>query len=58
MHQRLKEALWFAIGEMVDEESLKRNRNATPQYIGALTEMVWFQLGNSSRFLHVSSPTN
>ena len=30
---------------MVDEESLKRNRNATPQFIGALTETVWTQIG-------------
>lgn len=43
--QRLKAALWFAIGKMVDEESLRRNRNATPQFIGALTEMVWAQIG-------------
>jgi CENP-S protein len=43
--QRLKAALWFAVGKMVDEESLRRNRNATPQFIGALTEMVWAQIG-------------
>jgi hypothetical protein len=30
---------------MVDQESLKRNRNATPQFIGALTDMVWHQIG-------------
>lgn len=29
----------------MDEESLRRNRNATPQYIGALTELVWTQIG-------------
>ncbi|KAK3325526.1 kinetochore component CENP-S-domain-containing protein [Apodospora peruviana] len=44
--ERLKAALWFAIGKMVDEESLRRNRNATPQFIGALTEMVWSQIEN------------
>lgn len=43
--QRLKAALWFSIGKMVDGESLRRNRNATPQFIGALTEMVWVQIG-------------
>ncbi|KAI9158686.1 Centromere protein S [Paramyrothecium foliicola] len=42
--ERLKAALWFAVGQMVDEECLKRNRNATPQFIGALTEMVWTQI--------------
>ncbi|KAK3945188.1 centromere protein S [Diplogelasinospora grovesii] len=44
VRERLKAALWFAVGKMVDEESLKRNRNATPQFIGALTEMVWSQI--------------
>lgn len=46
--QRLKAALWFAVGKMVDEQSLRRNRNATPQFIGALTEMVWTQIGEHS----------
>lgn len=52
-HQRLKAALWFAVGKMVDEQSLRRNRNATPQFIGALTEMVWTQIGEQSR---ISTP--
>lgn len=46
--QRLKAALWFAVGKMVDEQSLLRNRNATPQFIGALTELVWTQIGEHS----------
>ncbi|KAM0278536.1 hypothetical protein ACHAQH_005104 [Verticillium albo-atrum] len=33
--ERLKAALWFAVGQMVDEESMKKNRNATPQFIEA-----------------------
>ena len=32
---------------MVDQESLQRNRNATPQFIGALTDMVWHQIGTT-----------
>ncbi|KAI5461161.1 kinetochore component CENP-S-domain-containing protein [Mariannaea sp. PMI_226] len=44
--ERLKSALWYAIGQIVDEESLNRNRNATPQFIGALTELVWTQMEN------------
>ncbi|KAK4191677.1 kinetochore component CENP-S-domain-containing protein [Podospora australis] len=44
--ERLKSALWFAIGKMVDDESLRRNRNATPQFIGALNELVWTQIEN------------
>ncbi|KAH8908712.1 hypothetical protein BR93DRAFT_925804 [Coniochaeta sp. PMI_546] len=44
VRERLKAALWFAIGKMVDEESIKRNRNATPQFIGSLTELVMAQI--------------
>ena len=46
--QRLKSALWFSIGKIVDEESLRLNVNATPQFIGALTEMVWTQIGTDA----------
>lgn len=46
VRERLKAALWFAVGKIVDEESMRRNRNATPQFIGALTEMVWTQIEN------------
>ena len=44
--QRLKSALWYAIGKTVDEETLGLGINATPQFIGALTEMVWAQIAN------------
>jgi hypothetical protein len=50
--QRLKASLWFSIGKIVDEESLRLNMNATPQFIGALTEMVWEQIGT---YLFISS---
>jgi centromere protein S len=33
------------VGQIVDEFCLSRNRNATPQFIGALTELVWTQIG-------------
>ncbi|KAB5563327.1 kinetochore component CENP-S-domain-containing protein [Coniochaeta sp. 2T2.1] len=42
--ERLKASLWYAIGKIVDEESIKRNRNATPQFIGSLTELVMTQI--------------
>lgn len=45
MMQRLKAALWFAIGKIVDEDTLEIGVNATPQFIGSLTEMVWAQIG-------------
>ncbi|RCI08684.1 hypothetical protein L249_4857 [Ophiocordyceps polyrhachis-furcata BCC 54312] len=44
--KRLKSALWFAVGQIVDEESMRRDLNATPQFIGALTELVWTQIEN------------
>jgi centromere protein S len=50
--QRLKASLWFSVGKIVDEESLRLNANATPQFIGALTEMVWAQIGKESFFFH------
>ncbi|KAL2887865.1 Centromere protein S [Ceratocystis lukuohia] len=43
--ERLKTALWFAVGKIVDQELLPRQQNSTPQFIGALTEMVWTLLG-------------
>lgn len=43
--QRLKSALWLSIGKIVDEETIKLGANATPQFIGALTELVWAQIG-------------
>ncbi|KAL0633706.1 MHF histone-fold complex component [Maublancomyces gigas] len=51
LRERLKSTLWFSIGKIVDEECLTLNVNATPQFIGALTEMVWVQLENASRDL-------
>ncbi|KAL8909527.1 MAG: hypothetical protein Q9207_000207 [Kuettlingeria erythrocarpa] len=51
LEDRLKAALWFSIGKIVDEETLKLGVNATPQFIGALTEMVWAQIQNVSEDL-------
>jgi len=51
--QRLKSALWFSIGKIVDEETLKLGVNATPQFIGALTEMVWAQIGRLQLTLQI-----
>ncbi|PQE16767.1 apoptosis-inducing taf9-like domain 1 family protein [Rutstroemia sp. NJR-2017a BBW] len=46
LQEGLKAALWFSIGKIVDEESIRLNANATNQFIGALTEMVWAQIEN------------
>jgi centromere protein S len=54
----LKSALWFAVGKIVDEAALERNINASPQFIGALSEMVWMQIESVAtdieNFAHVS----
>lgn len=49
--ERLKSALWYHVGKIVDEESLKRRRNATPQFIGSLTELVITQVENIAQDL-------
>jgi len=45
MNDRLKSTLWYHIGQLVDEETINLGVNATPQYIGSLTELVWAQIG-------------
>ncbi|KAI4240517.1 MAG: hypothetical protein L6R40_005110 [Gallowayella cf. fulva] len=51
LEDRLKAALWFSVGKIVDEETLKMGVNATPQFIGALTELLWAQIGTVSEDL-------
>ncbi|QSZ30690.1 hypothetical protein DSL72_000248 [Monilinia vaccinii-corymbosi] len=46
LHERLKAALWFSVGKIVEEEAIRLNSTATNQFIGALTEMVWHQIEN------------
>ncbi|GAB7355711.1 hypothetical protein MBLNU459_g6410t1 [Dothideomycetes sp. NU459] len=49
--ERLKSALWHAVGNIIDAISLEQDINATPQFIGALTELLWTQIYNSGRDL-------
>ncbi|CCX07368.1 kinetochore component CENP-S-domain-containing protein [Pyronema domesticum] len=42
--ERLKSALWYTIGKAVDNVGVELDVNATPQFIGALTEMVFSQV--------------
>ena len=56
--QRLKSALWYTIGQFVDSsalDSLDADFNATPQFIGALTELVYAQIQNSAHDLDLFS---
>ncbi|KAK9465704.1 kinetochore component CENP-S-domain-containing protein [Lipomyces arxii] len=43
LRERLKSAIWYTVGKIVDEECLHLDDNATPQYIAALTELVYSQ---------------
>ncbi|KAH0539068.1 hypothetical protein FGG08_004366 [Glutinoglossum americanum] len=44
LQKRLKSALWFSLGKIVDEESLRFDVNATPQFIAAFSMLVWTQI--------------
>ncbi|KAJ5584856.1 apoptosis-inducing TAF9-like domain 1 family protein [Penicillium hispanicum] len=48
IQQRLKAHLWLNIGKIVDEETFNLGINATPQFIAALTELVWAQIETAS----------
>lgn len=47
MEDRLKSTLWYHVGRLVDEETINLGVNATPQFIGSLTELVWAQIGEN-----------
>jgi len=63
--ERLKSALWYSIGQYIDDECLSSDVNATPQFIGALTELVYTQIGKmpgraepkSEEAAHARQPT-
>ncbi|TGZ80780.1 hypothetical protein EX30DRAFT_395952 [Ascodesmis nigricans] len=44
--ERLKSTLWSKLGPLIDHETAAKlpDVNTSPQFIGALTEMVWVQL--------------
>lgn len=46
--ERLKAALWYSIGKTVDAVALHGHTNASPQFIGALTEMVHAKIASIS----------
>ncbi|KAL5420733.1 hypothetical protein PMIN04_006224 [Paraphaeosphaeria minitans] len=51
---RLQSALWYTIGQFVDNEGAE-DFNATPQFIGALTELVYTKIENSAKDLELFS---
>ena len=44
--EKLKAALWYSIGQTVDAVALSQDINATPHFIGGLSELVWSQIEN------------
>jgi hypothetical protein len=51
--ERLKAALWYSVGQTIDSVSLSKHINATPHFIGAMSEMLWAQIGSKLR--HISA---
>lgn len=49
--EKLKVALWYSIGKMVDSAALSQDLNATPHFIGGLSELVWAQIENAAQDL-------
>ena len=47
--EKLKAALWYSIGQTVDGVGLEQDLNATPHFIGGLSEMVWGQIETVAR---------
>lgn len=43
--EKLRSALWYSVGQTVDAVSIEQDLNATPHFIGALSEMLWAQIG-------------
>lgn len=50
--------LWLAVGNIVREQAGKLQTDATPQFLGGLSEVVWTQIGILSRCNIISSHTN
>ena len=44
--ERLKAALWYSTGQTLDAVALNEDLNATPHFIGGLSEMIWAQIAN------------
>ncbi|KAJ5239060.1 Histone-fold [Penicillium chermesinum] len=48
LEERMKAALWFYVGKIVDEETLRLGTTATNQFTAGLTEIVWAQIEGAS----------
>ncbi|KAK4974152.1 MHF histone-fold complex component [Elasticomyces elasticus] len=49
--EMLKAALWYSTGQTVDAVAVAQDLNATPHFIGGLSEMCWAQIENIAKDL-------
>lgn len=49
--EKLKAALWHAIGQTVDSIAISQDLNATPHFIAGLSELVCSQIENTAQDL-------
>ena len=56
--EKLKAALWFTMGKTVDSIAVAQDINATPHFIGGLSEMVWGQIQNVAQDLEAFAKHN
>ncbi|KAH9821373.1 putative apoptosis-inducing TAF9-like domain 1 family protein [Teratosphaeria destructans] len=49
--EKLKSALWYGIGKTIDSLACEQDFNATPHFIGGLSELVWAQIQNAANDL-------
>ncbi|KAK5174940.1 MHF histone-fold complex component [Saxophila tyrrhenica] len=47
--EKLKASLWYSIGQMVDSAGLATDSNASPHFIGGLSELVWQQIQTAAQ---------
>ena len=49
--EKLKAGLWYAMGQTIDAVAIEQNINATPHFIGGLSELVWGQIQTAAQDL-------
>lgn len=56
--EKLKAALWYAMGKTIDGVAVAQDINATPHFIGGLSEMVWGQIQTVAQDLEAFAKHN
>jgi hypothetical protein len=56
--ERLKAALWYAMGKTIDAVAVAQDINSTPHFIGGLSEMVWGQIQTVAQDLEAFAKHN